>query len=156
MRDFANFDKQESYFQPNQTHLDVHVKLRETAPELAASHKWTYKLKIFCSVPVLLFRPENNNCNTLIHLNHVLLTKLNATCWLKAEKLTFMLFISDASVKRGVVCVKAIQLSIEDSKLVRKACRSQQGLSYHQVENLVDIIYQLNITDIWPSDGDAE
>ncbi|KAA6438498.1 hypothetical protein FEM33_17580 [Dyadobacter flavalbus] len=155
MRDFANFDKEESYFQPTRTHLDVHVKLRKTTPELAASQNWTYRLKIFCSVPVLLFSPENGGCNTLIHLNHVLLTHLNATCWLKAEKLTFMLFISDASIRKEVVCVKAIQLSVQDSARVRKACKSQNGLSYHQVESLVDIIYQLNITEIWPPEMDA-
>jgi hypothetical protein len=155
MRDFANINKQESYFQPTLTHLDVHVKLRETAHDLSSSGNWTYKLKIFCSVPIILFRPENQDCNILIHLNQVLLTKLNATSWLQAENLTFMLFLSDASSNKEVICVKAMQLSVQDSKYVRKACRDQHGLSYHQIENLIDIIYQLKVSSVWPPDANG-
>lgn len=155
MTDFINLNKEESYFQPTNTHLDVHVQLRKMTPDFDLADNWTYKLKIFCSVPVLLFRPESNNCNILIHLNHVLLTKLNATFWLTAKKLTFMLFISDASLSREVVCVKKLQLSIQESDLVRTACKSQYGLSNQDVENLVDIIYQLNVTNIWPSEMDV-
>lgn len=151
MKDFANFDRQQSYFRPYQTHLDVYVRLKEVSLKAVLNSVWTYKIKIFCSVPVILFQCELAGCNVLMHINMPALAKLSATSWLQTKRLTFMLLISDASQGGQVIGAKTIRLSHADSALIRRACQNQRAVSSMQIEHLVDILYQLDIDNIWQS-----
>lgn len=150
MIDFANFEREKCYFRPYTTHMDVFVSLRHIPTPAANSEKWTYKLKTFCSTPIVLFQCKTLDCNILLHLNYPELVKLNATSWLKSECLTFMLFLSDTSVSKNVACAKTIQLSRVDSDCIRKACSKQNTLSSQTIEDLVGIIYEQDVENIWP------
>jgi len=150
MNDFANFNREKSYFRPYDTHLDVYVSMSEMSGLSKGTGNWSYKLKIFCGIPVILFQCESKGCNILIHLNYPLLHKLSATSWLGQQQLTFMLLLSDSSQSDHVVCAKTLKLNKADSTKIRMACVKQYGLSYSSVENIVDVIYQQNIKNIWP------
>jgi hypothetical protein len=150
MTDFANFDRQESYFRPYKSHLDVFARLRRVNLKEMAHGEWSYKLKIFCTVPLILFQCECTGCNILMHLNMPLLQKLTATSWLEAEHLTFMLLVSDASRSNEIICGKTMRLTKLDSDVIRGACSQQRTLTSMQVEDLVGILYQLEIKQIWP------
>lgn len=150
MADFLNFDRHLSYYRPYESHLDVFISFKKVDLKLMAYAGWNYKVKVFCSVPIILFQCKCDGCNILMHLNMPAMEKVKATSWLKAEKLTFLLFISDASCSKHVVWAKNIQLSKADSDKIRSACYHQRTLSYNQVENLVDPIYHLEIDNIWP------
>lgn len=151
MNDFGNFDRQQSYFRPFKTHLDVYARLKKVDLKAMATGNWSYKIKVFCSVPIILFQCECSGCNILMHLNMPLLKKLSATSWLDPRRLTFMLLISDASRSNEVIGAKSIKISQAESDNIRAACQSQHTLSYAQIEDLVDIIYQLEIENIWQS-----
>jgi hypothetical protein len=148
--DFANFDRKTSYFKPYKSHLDVYVSLRKIDDPIEAMDVWTYKVKIFCEIPIILFQCKNKGCNILLHLNYPLLISLNATSWLEADHLTFMLFLSEKTEFNDVVCAKTIQLSKSESSCIRKACSKQDSLTYQSIENLVDIVYEQDIENIWP------
>ncbi|WP_157504958.1 hypothetical protein [Dyadobacter beijingensis] len=151
MTDFANFNRRQSYFRPYQTHLDVYARLKKVDLKAMATGKWSYKFKIFCFIPIILFQCECVGCNILIHLNMPLLRKLSATSWLDTRQLTFMLLISDASRDNEVLGAQTIKISQADSDTIRSACKSQRTFSSMQIEDLVDIIYQLEIGSIWQS-----
>ena len=76
--------------------------------------------------------------------------KLNATSWLKSDCLTLMFFLSDTSVSKNVVCAKTIQLSKADSDSIRNACSKQNTLSSQTIEDLVSVIYEQDVENIWP------
>lgn len=152
MVDFANFDRQESYFRPCQSHLDVFARFRWVDTSSINDGQWSYKIKIFCSVPVILFQCKPSACNILMHLNMPLLRKLGATSWLNTDQLTFMLLLSDGSRAKKVVFGKTIRIAKADSDVIRKACRKQHLLTSTQIENMIDILYQLEISNIWPGD----
>ncbi|CAG5074618.1 hypothetical protein DYBT9623_05305 [Dyadobacter sp. CECT 9623] len=65
-----------------------------------------------------------------------------------------MLIISDVSDSDNVVGAKTICLSKRDSDRIRAAVSRQKQLSYQNIEDLVDIIYQLDIKNIWPGSGE--
>ena len=81
-----------------------------------------------------------------------LLRKLGATSWLNTDQLTFMLLLSDGSRAKKVVFGKTIRIAKADSDVIRKACRKQHLLTSTQIENMIDILYQLEISNIWPGD----
>lgn len=151
MADFSNLNKEHSYLRPSDAHLDFFVSFKriKDAPSMFGS-VWTYRVKIFCSVPILVFRCQQLGCNILVHLNIQLLQAVDPTHWLDADHLTFMLIISDASKSDQVAGAKIIKISKADSALIRSACLRQNQLSSRTVENLADFIYQLDIKNIWP------
>lgn len=151
MKDFANFDRQKSYLSPHYAHIDVHVRFRKVDLRSMTYGEWSYKIKLFCSVPIILFQCQCDGCNILMHLNVPALKQLNATSWLKNSNLTFLLLISDASRANQVVWAKKVQLSKTESDKIRHACQQQRTLSYNQIEDLVGPFYQLSIDRIWPS-----
>jgi hypothetical protein len=150
MINFATFEREKWYFRPSTTHMDVFVSLKNIPHPAMDSHTWTYKLKTFCSIPVILFQCKSMDCNILVHLNYPGLVNLNATSWLKADCSTFMLFLSDTSVSKNVVCAKTIQLCRADSDRIRNACSNQNTLSSQTIENLVGVIYEQGAENIWP------
>lgn len=149
MKDFSNFDRQESHFRPFDTHLDVFARFKEVEARPTIQEGWIYRLKTFCSVPIILFQCPYKGCNILMHLNIHLLDRLNATAWLHSRRLTFMIFLSDASKANQVVCAKTIRFSELDSDKIRSACHRQRRLSYHQIEGIIDLVYQSEIDQIW-------
>ncbi|GGC14172.1 hypothetical protein [Dyadobacter sediminis] len=62
-----------------------------------------------------------------------------------------MLIISNASESIHVAGAKTIRLSKTDSDSVRAAFLKQKNLSYQTIKDLVDIVYQLDIENIWPN-----
>ena len=154
MNDFLNFERKKCHFHPYVTHLDVFVGLRKINIPVTNREKWTYKLKMFCLIPILLFQCKSMGSNILLHLNYPELIKLNATSWLESDCLTFMIFLSDTSISNDVVCAKTMQLSKSESNRIREACSKQSSLGYQTIEDLVDIIYEQDIKNIWSEDPD--
>jgi hypothetical protein len=152
--DFSNVIKEKSYLRPSNTHLDFFVSLKKiNKVRYLFDSLWTYQVKIFCSVPILVFRCPQQGCSILIHLNIHLLEGTETTPWLDADKLTFMLIISDASKSNYVAGAKIIKISQGDTMLIRIACLKQRSLSCQGVENLVNNFYQMNFNNIWPGEG---
>lgn len=149
MTDFSSVDRSKSFLRPSHEHIDLFIAFNsiENAQSMSAG-KWTYKIKIFCSIPLVVFRCPGKDCNIMLHLNH---HALGSGRWLDKEHLTFMLIISDASKSNHVVGARTIRLSKTDSDAVRAAVSKQKNLSYQTIEDLVDIVYQLDIKNIWPN-----
>lgn len=152
MADFSNVNRAKSFLRPSYGQIDLFIAFNsiENIKSMFAG-KWTYKVKIFCSIPIVVFKCPGMDCNILLHLN---LHALGSGCWLENDRLTFMLIISDVSDSNNVVGAKTICLSKRDSDRIRAAVSKQKNLSYQSIEDLVDIIYQLDIENIWPGSGE--
>lgn len=151
MNEYSNIIREQTYFRPSNVHLDVFVSFQ--AIKLlnpVSDDQWQYKMKIFCSVPVISFNCKSMGCSILIHLNYQYFKNLNLLSWLKEEHITFMLLISDASLDNHIVGAKTLRLSRKDSDRVRSACLKQAKLSYQSIEDAVDFLYELDIENIWP------
>lgn len=144
MKDFANFESYKSFFVPSRTHLNVYSCFDRIDPTLMADGDWSYKVKIFCSVPIIIFRC--NQYHIIMHLNMPFLQQMKACSWLEAQHLTFRLSILDAWQDHKIIHTRGMSFAAIDSERIRLACRQQCLFSCTQIEDIVSIIYQSDIS----------
>lgn len=63
-----------------------------------------------------------------------------------------MLLISDRSRDNEVIGAQTIWINQAETNIIRQACQQQCKMTYDQIEYLVDLLYQLDIDNIWPND----
>ncbi len=70
MTDFSNVNRTKSFLRPSHEHVDLYITFNsiENVKSMFAG-KWTYKMKIFCSIPLVVFRCPVKECNIMLHLN---------------------------------------------------------------------------------------